>query len=561
MKRRCILLVLFVLLFCIGTTVCAQLMPNATQSLSAYATNKLFLNDVDKVSDVTRFSEVEKGLFVLTLDSPTYLRVDYATRFNPLFLNFYYSGNVFDFTKQYFNTYETDPEEDVIGANILEEKVTKNPDPLGDDYDKETSTSNNFFDVTVGFGAIGIAASIEQYSSVEIDNLYDDPDNPPNGYETSTTTTDSEGNILTEDTKERTWEESTSSIIPRIRVGTVLPLGNMIVRPYIGVGVSFYDKVTTDKYSNVVRDVNAGAADYTGITGVTYYTDEFTQENNTYTSIMPLIGASVAMGDLSFGLAYRLGIILFGSKYTDENGKDQVAKGSAKTEKIVEYTYTPTATTESIDTNCSAFDYSYSSHTVVPYIEYTMPEKDRLALAFKFVPQIDILNEAYTYNKSDKNTTITNNASSDPALDTTVVTEVNDRDSLYEFSSLIINPVVSGAAQYMILPGKLGFNVGVTANLTDFLKQTTERTKKGVKTTETTTTDGNGSVTSTFTSDIGDPYEETGKLDVQVNQINLALKAGLTWNLTDWAYMDLLLSTSNMEIDASKFRVQFVIQR
>lgn len=582
--------------------------PRTTFSFTNSSTANLFLEDIDRSSDVTRYSDLENGLFALSLYGDGLLDVDYAKILEALYLNFHYAGNVLDFDRGKEIAIETRATTDSTNSEIVEETAEEIPDVANE----QSKASENLIDLTVGFGAIGLAATLDQDAEVTTDDtvetgvigevnpltesslpastVFRDWAGPAGNLVTGhETTTDADGNVIFQQNRNAGVEDRASNLEPGIRAGTVLQFSEMTLRPFIGAGVNIRKDFETNEYTELSREPGAGFPDFQGASDVSEYWSRSRREDGSYTAIKPYVGASLQTEALSFALGYRLNLRIFDAQYTGTDGSDQTVSGTATSQEEVDF-YTGTTYADGNYPDLSSFfdttiytllvpslgdtvertfygylatERSFREHTVFPSIQYTTQTDNDLTFSTSLTPRITYRTQIWSQEGESVETATKEDASGDPSDDHIVERTTTYRGFEGERTEFEISPELKGALKYEIIPETLRFNAGVTATIARFLNRYQQTTNSGIVTEEVVERDGDGNqLNRTFdSSDLGDNYTETSDLETNVDEVGLTVDAGATWTMTENVRLDLQFATFGTTIIASRLAAQLVVQK
>lgn len=554
MKRKG--LVLIALLFLASTVLFAQASDEASsrtsRSLTNTQTNFLFDEDVDIATDVTRIPDIETGLIWLTLNDTNFLKAGFSTFIGPVYGSFYYEGDVLRTTENSDEDITTDPILD--GDNDISATDEKsNP------TENKEEDSANFFDLTLGFGSIGVGLTLDQFAVVREDN---DSGGADDGYDRETA---ADGELVRETVRSDSQTDTVKTLEPGIRVGFQLPLGGLTLRPHVGTHVNLRTDENHTEDSTLVREPGSGYPDYDGTTDVVSYDYEATQENDNYIAIKPFAGVEAEAGDWQFGVGYDLELRLYDNEYTDASGSSQSVEGTAESTETVGYATVSgitDGTEETTEYDYTAVEKTYTEHNVTPYVEYTKDVDDRFSYGVGFFTKVTIRETTDSESGGSEETVVRVSPDGDVSNDFTRVTTIMEKGREYELSLLTVNPGFNGALQYQIVPGTLRLNGGASLGVPNIYTQYQETTRPGIATERTVTTFGDGRVTESVVNNIGDKYNETSKYDFEVQDLSVLVSAGLTWTMTDAVSLDLSMSNPGATtVNATTFQAQLVVRQ
>lgn len=531
----------------------------AQSSNTAKSTADVFGNDIDNFMSTTDYGSVEfdKGFVFLGLDSNIDLNLGYATNISQFYLGAYYKGLMLQGTKTEVIDIETTP---VVNNATVVDTSKKTTTGLAD-----TLTTENSGAVLFGMGNMGFKLGVSQKAKKDIayngaPKLINESYTATSGTYTKTEYSDvykvNDGSI----------PSNVSCIDPYFSFGMNLDLGDMILKPVASFTLGFKDK--KDGYTKTVEKSVYGSK-----LGENQTKEKKETHAESYISIAPSLRASLVLpkdnGSVAvFSLDYSLDLPIYTTKYTDKTGSEASAKGV-----VTNNTYTVTTTeTLSANTVITKWDSAIEEKSAVSNnidlsAKYTFNPTDRLSLGYDGNLGFEIDNTTSSKTTYDYKKTVITSKKQDPAESSTETIDKVTPGNTVETAKFSISPSANVAMQYQIVPQKLAFNAGVSANLPQFENTKTTTTISEPEVTRTKKVDGNGKVeTDTITHKITDLRTESQEVKTTWGTVSLNLNTGFTWNLTDKAAFDVSYQMSNglnpaiFDLLTDQLNLQFTIK-
>jgi hypothetical protein len=517
-----------------------------------------FKTDLDKSFNVTDFSTVDlSSLSFADFSSLSNLNAGYAMKLANLFLGFGYSGNFAKLTGSSSNGYTTT---DVVDSS----------ETLLSSYQATTATDNsslsnsNRLGVLVGFGNIGVSASVYEnintatgkYTYAPITGTYTGSQSDtvtPNGSGTTTST------IYTPDTNGSTnWA-------PVLSAGALLQLGDLVLKPSLSLGVNLHDACSNAQWDTYTQVSGSGLATYSGVTEVSSYaSNSYNSDEHYYTGIGKA-GATLTAGNWVFGAIYQFESPFYSSSYTDTDGKTaKTVAGQAFTQLTTTYSATLTTTNTVVDNGTWVAPTSEYLHTITPSIQYSAPIVDKVLGAIKFVPQfqIDNYSQSSTWNEV-KTTTATDSVNPlNHLTDYTAVTTYTNYNSSVSQSTFSLSPALYGALQVAIIDKVLNLNIGANVQFENLSLTTTTSTTPGYNSSSTMTTYGDGTTSTTSTTSMGNtPRTDSSSTTWSLSSVTERLEWGLDWTVANGITLGTLFNASSNNLEDNTFTIQLTIKK
>jgi len=343
------------------------------------------------------------------------------------------------------------------------------------------------------------------------------------GTDTSTTVTDSDGNTVSQTATvyDPDGEYGTSYHIPSIEAGTVLALGDYIIKPQVGFTISFRNSYRHSSYTETTYPV--------GSTTQSKY--EYDYDNKT-TSWEPSLGVTVELPETDSGFRQTASLSWAGTfnTYNDWN------KQSTQTDTTDNGTYTRTVTTKS--GNVYDDDHSYSRNSFV--LSYKV-EKD-LAEGFTVAAQPSLeyyfSSQKYAYKNKETVTTVDDYTT---YTETSIADTVKADSRTYESDYMNFAPSLAAAMKYDI-SSKFRFNAGVNIALPALSVSEYKYDYPENETTTTTSVAADGTVTESTTVTKRDgSNSNSDEKTAEWSALSAGASLGFTWFLSDNFTMDTAL--------------------
>jgi hypothetical protein len=545
------------LLACVPLSLGAQI-TSRTSSVSA----GLVLTNVDKAFNVNSFSEnADKSLTVIDLASLSALNLGYAGKLGDLYLGGIYSGNALGLTdsktKSYSTTELVDSSNTLLGTR---QTLTDTP--------TSSTGSDNKLSLMVGFGKIGILASVRENIALTT-KLYDYSFNPSTNINSTTwdlasggsptagadSTTPAATGSSTSVVKHTAVTSGTSSWIPAVQVGTSIELGDMIIKPYFSVSANLYGNTTGASKTSYTQNTGSGFATYNSITEVSAYTNYTYATNAGYTEIAANLGSSFTNGPWNFALYYGITPRIFSASYKDTDGStSKTVAGNSYSLSYVDYIADLSTSTTTTVNGYQADPQSYLKHSVSGYTTYTAAPSDKMTFAFGFIPSFSLTSTSNSSSGSQVTTVVSTDSVTPTNGSTTVYTKSYTGNSV-STSSIAFSPTIAAAMQYKI-NNDCRFNMGASANLANVASSTTTTTVPGYSSIKKVTTNYDGTVsTNTYSSTIGSARSESRVTSFTLSNLSASIGWGFLWDLAEGVTLDTKFSTSGASFQTSSFTV------
>ena len=523
--------------------MCLMLIPVVAQTSNTNtATATVFSDDVDNYMDVTDWITVdfEKAFLFGTLHT-SYLDLGGAKKFGSLYLGGYFSGDLLSLTNNN-DVSVTTTTADAADYDVSWEKNT------GTTLNNDLSNSYNNGSVLFGFGKIGVQLGIAEFGSTKTGKLSDTSGTA--AIDDVTTSSDGEG-AFTNTVYDENGYDNSISYIPRLSAGMNLSLNKLTIKPYAGIKVpfelkeSYYKKTETTITESTTTQVKETAG----------YKSIFSSgiPEDSYIGINPWLGADfVFKGDAerTIGIAYAPKFYLYNASYVDAEGNEvtgfsHVGTSSQEFQAIKKISYGDAKTTTTYTTKGDTTSTDKTSHTIAVNYKTTRNFGDRLKAGCNFTASTTIIPSKVVTSSVDttKTYTTSNSTTNDASYPLTEVDETVTPDKTVDTLYIYAQPTLSFGASYAMVPNKLTFNAGMRFSTRyDYTKEVT--TYNGVRTSITTTTTQNG-VTTTSTTYSGLSQAESSDITQTLSNVTGVYKAGVTFNATDNAAVDVILGAWN----------------
>ncbi len=561
---------------------------SASQSATSAATFRLFENDLDYAFDVTRFGLVKKDLYSASLWKNTELNLLATKKIGPLYFGFQFTGDLYNKVGTLATT-NTD-----TGLNYGDMVEVTTQELLGNDNSvlgtnrtrkekKENSTStSNEINAFIGVGnGLGIIATAYHYNSITKSTY-----NPPTPIFTSAAGWDDLSTIASVSAANNSfqqitngsnviWEESTEYkegwngshyLQPAATVGFRFNLGKVVFRPYAEIWGTFYTGGFDSAETYYKKAIGSGNPTYQGIPEVEEYKYWAFINGTNYTGLGILGGVLADMNGITVGVRYQFYSRLYSNKYIDLDGKEKTVAGTTYTYLHTSYYTDDTVPRDTKEEEIRAYQTTattYLYQMLTPVISYhTSPSSD-VTLAFAFKPSIYLTNKTYQETGESKKVVTYNDPNDDPSKDY-VDTEIKSHQGAKTTADIFeVKPLLQGAVQYAIKPGKLILNLGAEASIANFISVARNVTRSGLDSYENIKVWGDGTTVRNYLSSLGTTRTETSRSLANLNAMSLSVKAGLCWLFSNAVRMDLLFGngTSSNIIDASSLTLQFVMTK
>lgn len=561
-NRIAALLCALVLLAGVPLALSAQI-SSPTFTNSSY----LFMTDVDNAfgyQNYWYFGKLEgKSIFAGSFDSTTSLKLGYATKLGPVYLATDFIGNMGYLTETLGNNFTTT---DLVAADY---SLTGTRQDHFNPLLAQSNTANNTLDLLVGFGKIGIRASVGQAVNYGTDYYYYTPTWAySSGYSAVTSITqpgtsyDTTGTVLTTTTV-TPQASGYTSWTPKLAAGMELELGSMILRPVLKLDAEFRWVGSGSDYLTYKTTADSGLATYKDIANVSSYTDSAYLVKTGYTGISALLGSAVETGAWVFYLDYNFKTRLNGKSYLDADGTTSLTgNGDVSTYAYTNYAATLAQTTTTTTNGYMLVAKSYWDHTIDLVAQYSLPIADRFVASVAFQPNVNFNSTTEAKSGKQIKTVVTANTGSPTTGSTAVTTDIFTGQS-ESIDTITVTPILCGAINYKIIDKVLSFNMGTTilpSKLT--IKTTSTTSTPGYSSNSIVTTTNDGTVSNSYTSNMGsDTRTENSSTVTTVSSLGAAYNWGLTWQLMDNVTLDTSFGSSSASLDLSNFTVMLSIKK
>lgn len=529
---------------CVGSILFALAIAVFAESPVSTASQSLFTNDVDDVTNVSNFYNVAFNKFIASAQasSSSAYQADGAFKIKDILIAGRYYGQLFDSKTESQAggtwTYTLDP----YTGKVVKTQKTGTLKITG----TQTGAYNSFT-ALVGFGNIGVRAFLS-FNNNDAHGSFDD--NFATATDSVTTVTDDKGNVITtaSTTYDRKGYQKEHNIVPYVNAGMTLDIAGMKLQPKVGFG-AYID--TENGYGKKSVLQNGGK------TWATVDVTKAEVADSTF-NLVPAVGATLTIPTQYISniieLSYTGEFTVFNSAYKDAFGKSRRASANGKvTTTIVPKNYDPAGFNPLT---------SYTGEKVTVTTNGTTDQKDiKNSLAIGYTAKSDI---------SDK-LTLAGNVSANVSFQSTsktIWTETTDKDFFKRVdgttrtvetttigaknaeseSTFAVSPNITLGLKYVVIPSKFNFLVSAQAALPKFTytnKVAPHRVATSVTTTKTTAFDGSVTESKTYgatpnTGNLGTVTKtaEWKKLSAP------SVKMGFQWFMTEKFELDTSLNVN-----------------
>jgi hypothetical protein len=526
-------------------------------SPTATVSSGMFFTDADYAFgsfDVIQFSKLEaKSIFTADFSSSSYLNLGYGAKLGGVFIAGSYSGNILNDTVYANNSYYTT---NLLAgdSSIVGTRQSSGTNPYS------TPFSNNTINLLLGFGAIGIQASVAEYNNLATKNYNYAPSlnlgttswglspTSDSSVSYSSTSYDTSGAVKTTQTVtpsvsgENYWS-------PTLTLGAVLNLGNVIVSPVLFVNAKLDSDSFAAKYVNYKSIDSSGLATYQSIANVSSYTSSDYAAKFSYTGLTGGIGSKIEAGAWTFDLSYTFSTDLYSNSYTDTDGTtSKTGNGYVSSYAYTYYTAnlagTSTATTHGYEVDPQ----TYYDHIIKANFQYTIPVANKLKVALSFQPKVELNNTSSSASGSQVTTTVAANYATPTSGSTTVETKTYTGQSSTS-STMKFTPIFASAVTCPIIDKVLDLNVGAGVVLANLSTITNTYTMPGYSSDKIVQTNNDGTIASTsYTTTLGSGRSESSDTTFTFNGVYVYYGFDLSWKLLDNVVLDTALSYGSFSV-------------
>ena len=529
---------------CAGSILFALAIAVFAESPVSTASQSLFTNDVDDVTNVSNFYNVAFNKFIASAQasSSSAYQADGAFKIKDILIAGRYYGQLFDSKTESQAggtwTYTLDP---YTGKVVKTQKIGTL---------KITGTQTgayNSFTALVGFGNIGVRAFLS-FNNNDAHGSFDD--NFATATDSVTTVTDDKGNVITtaSTTYDRKGYQKEHNIVPYVNAGMTLDIAGMKLQPKVGFG-AYID--TENGYGKKSVLQNGGK------TWATVDVTKAEVADSTF-NLVPAVGATLTIPTQYISniieLSYTGEFKVFNSAYKDAFGKSRRASANGKvTTTIVPKNYDPAGFNPLT---------SYTGEKVTVTTNGTTDQKDiKNSLAIGYTAKSDISDKltlagnvsANVSFQSTSKTTWTETTDKDffkrvDGTTRTVETTTIGAKNAESESTFAVSPNITLGLKYVVIPSKFNFLVSAQAALPKFTytnKVAPHRVATSVTTTKTTAFDGSVTESKTYgatpnTGNLGTVTKtaEWKKLSAP------SVKMGFQWFMTEKFELDTSLNVN-----------------
>jgi len=514
------------------------------ESNTSKATSGLFTTDVDDSIDVIDYTGVEFDKwagFVGYYDSDAPLSAGFATRFGPIYLGTWFSGNVIGTDKRRTDTITTDIDEDLRTWN---EKVYTTQ------FDSREISSDNQLQVLIGVAGMGFKVGF--YEKMREQKYLNTTFEVTDGQDGKTYfgSNSNYGEIIS-------YSDVEGTLFPSLEWGMKLDLGGISIAPrvFVGfeIGLNRQEQVTRPSFwTNAAGEkIGSEVTDYWG-------------HNKDILKPTFGVGADVGFGDWGIEVGYGISFGVYGSKY-DIAGFTGDAPGFVSTTSTNQEQVAKTLATTTTTTNASLDfeDKSSMNHEInLSFYKYAEPFRG-LELGFSVGAEIKIGTESIeAYNRTFSKTVTEFNHAAEAFRNTTTTTEsFTQNDPLKETTTVTFDPTCAIGARYTMFPNRFSMSAGVSVTPISIENKTIRTRGYSVGSTSSTqTVDADGNVISksetvSLQGDITDSVE----IDNELSSLSMDLGGGFTFSFNERMTLDLGVSgavrSGNFNLNISNVNV------
>ena len=529
---------------CAGSILFALAIAVFAESPVSTASQSLFTNDVDDVTNVSNFYNVAFNKFIASAQASTasVYQADGAFKIKDILIAGRYHGQLFDSKTESEAggtwTYTLDPN---TGKVVKTEKTgtLKITGPQRGAY--------NSFTALVGFGNIGVRAFLSFKNNDEHGSF---DDSFATAQDSVTTVTDDKGNVITtaSTTYDRKGYKKAHDIVPYVNAGMTLDIAGMKLQPNVGFG-AYIDTENGYGKKSVLQNG-----------GTTWSTVNVTKgevADSTF-NLVPKVGATLTIPTQYIsniiGLSYSGEFKVFNSAYKDAFGKSRRASANGKvTTAIVPKNYDPATfnpltsyTGEKVTvTTAGTTDQKDIKNSL--YIDYTAKSdiSDKLTLAGKVSANVSFQSTSETKwaESTDKDFFKRVDGTTKTVETTTIGAKNAKSESTFE-----VSPNITFGLKYVVIPSKFNFLVSAKADLPRFTyTKTVAPHQVATSVTTTKTTDFDGSVTESKTYGATPNTGSFGTVTKTAEWKKLSapsVKMGFQWFMTEKFELDTSLNVN-----------------
>ena len=482
---------------CVGSILFALAIAVFAESPVSTASQSLFTNDVDDVTNVSNFYNVAFNKFIASAQasSSSAYQADGAFKIKDILIAGRYYGQLFDSKTESQAggtwTYTLDP----YTGKVVKTQKTGTLKITG----TQTGAYNSFT-ALVGFGNIGVRAFLS-FNNNDAHGSFDD--NFATATDSVTTVTDDKGNVITtaSTTYDRKGYQKYHSIGPRIEAGMTLDIAGMKLQPIVGFA-AYID--TENNYSKKSVLQNGGK---------TWATVDVTKGEvaDSVFELDPTVGATLTIPTKYvsniIGLSYTGEFNIFNSAYKDAFGKSRKASANGiVTTTIVPRNYGDPATFNPLTsttgekvtvTTAGTTDQKNIKNSLA--IGYTAKSdiSDKLTLVGNISANVRIVSTSKTeWTETTQKDFFKRVDGTTKTVETTTIGAKNAESA----SGFYVSPNITFGLKYVVIPSKFNFLVSAQADLPRFTyKNEVAPHQVATSVTTTKTTDFDGSVTESKT--------------------------------------------------------------